>query len=299
MASSGESILYVKHEWVNTVDKVEKCVEELKYQKEIAVDCEGYDLCRNGTLDILNIGTANKKVFLFDITKMGVSAFDAGLRDLLESGSDVMTKLMYDCRNDSDALMHLYNVKLAGVLDLQLAESDSRRKNRKNYRYLKGMRKTMQIYAPDRESEMIKYSGGEKIRNAQKTGTPIWDKRPLASDLLDYCAVDTTKMFSLLEVFQKKMVRKEMLEASERYVDHFRSYEILPEPKFYRHGIIPDDIMVSYPRDPNMEYGLCHGCRKEFQKSWLDKVAVEKSKCLNHCGCCSFILTTPDHLGNC
>ena len=291
MASSSRSTLYEKLELVDTVAKVKTTVKKLKRHKEISVDCEGNELSREGTLDILIIGTMNKHVYLFDITKMGVSAFDAGLRDLLESRSEVMTKLMYDCRNDSDALMHLYNVKLAGVLDLQLIESDRRRKGKQNYWFLKGLKKSIEEYAHDEESETIKQKGTENIERAKVNRTTIWDKRPLSQDLKDYCAVDTVKLFSLLKVFRKKMVRKEMLKASERYADYFRSYETFPETKFYRHGFLPDDILKSFPRDPNVEYNDCQGCKKEFKRAWLDLVNTRENKRANFCGCCSRIIT--------
>ena len=136
-SGSSNSRYYQKLVWVDTVPQVKQAVKELKRQNEIALDCEGDNLSREGTLDILIIGTMNKKVFLFDITRLGHAAFRHGLRGFLESASK--TKLMYDCRGDSDALHHLYDVKLAGVLDLQLVEIDIRRKSKKNHRFLKSL----------------------------------------------------------------------------------------------------------------------------------------------------------------
>ncbi|XP_063687854.1 piRNA biogenesis protein EXD1-like [Bolinopsis microptera] len=291
MASSSRSTLYENLKLVDTVAKVKTTVKELRRQKEISVDCEGNNLSREGTLDILIIGTVNRKVFLFDITKMGVSAFDAGLRDLLESGCDVMAKLMYDCRNDSDALMHLYDVKLAGVLDLQLVEIDSRRKSKQNHWFLKGLKKSIEVYDHDEKSERTKKNGTEQIEDAKRNGTTIWDKRPLSPDLKDYCAVDTVKLFSLLKVFRKKMEREKMLEASERYVDYFRSYETFPETKFYRHGFLPDEILRSNPRDPKVQYNDCQGCKKKFKRARLDLVNAGEKKRANFCSCCSRIIT--------
>ena len=288
MAASSTSPLFQKLQWVDTIEQVRKNVKELKRQKMIAVDCEGNNLCREGTLDILIIGTVNGKVFLFDITRLGTDAFDAGLRNLLERESEVLTKLMYDCRNDSDALMHHYQVKLAGVLDLQLVEIDRRRKNKKNFKFLKGLKKSIAEYAPDEESERIKKDGVERIERAKENGMTIWDERPLCSELKDYCAVDTVKLFPLLKSLRKGMNKIEILEASKRYADYFRSYETLPESKFYRHGLLPDLFFVRNSSSRDVVYNQCSGCKKEFSNFYLKKVLERKRA--NFCAVCSHII---------
>jgi len=211
-----ESPFYLKLEWVDTVSKVVNAVKELRRQTEIAVDCKGNNLGRLGTLDILTIGTLNRKVFLFDIAKLGSEAFDFGLRELLESES--MAKLMYDCRNDSDVLSHLYKVKLAGVLDLQLVELDRRpkfkRRNGKKFPGLKSLKESLNEYTDDDKTGELKERVSEQIWNAQLSGATIWDKRPLDTEFEDYCAVDTVKMFTLQKVFKKKMDKNKMLEAT-------------------------------------------------------------------------------------
>merc|ERR1711879_955430 len=48
----------------------------------------------------------------------GRAAFTSGLKELMES--EAVTKLFFDCRGDCDALFHLYTVKPANVLDMQV-----------------------------------------------------------------------------------------------------------------------------------------------------------------------------------
>ena len=51
----------------------------------IALHCEGYNLGRNGTLDIITIATQDKTVYFIDITRMGRKAFQVqAFKDLLE-----------------------------------------------------------------------------------------------------------------------------------------------------------------------------------------------------------------------
>lgn len=67
-------------------------------------------------------------VRLFDVALLGRAVFDDGsepLRGLLEDPA--VTKLMFDCRRDSDALFHQFQVRLAGVLDVQLEHVAARR----------------------------------------------------------------------------------------------------------------------------------------------------------------------------
>ena len=81
----------------------------------IAVDCEGDSLSRKGRLTIITVAT-EEKVFIFDVLKLGQLVFSSGLGEILEDKS--REKLMFDCRQDSNALWHQFNIKLTGVLDL-------------------------------------------------------------------------------------------------------------------------------------------------------------------------------------
>ena len=88
----------------------------------LAVDCEGQTLSRRGKLSVVSVATESH-TYLFDIKTLGAKVFDRGLRELLEDTS--REKLMFDCRQDSDCLWHLFKVKLANVLDLQLLQVGS------------------------------------------------------------------------------------------------------------------------------------------------------------------------------
>ena len=59
--------------------------------------------------------------------KLGQVIFSSELGEILEDKS--RKKLMFDCRQDSDALWHQFEVKLSEVLDLQLLEVIFRREN--------------------------------------------------------------------------------------------------------------------------------------------------------------------------
>lgn len=96
-----------------------------------SIDLEGYHLSRQGTISLIQIFIPSINiVYLIHIATLGKEAFTtpastgsvdseaATLKAFLESTD--LTKLFWDCRSDSDALYHLYGVKLAGVIDVQL-----------------------------------------------------------------------------------------------------------------------------------------------------------------------------------
>jgi cold shock CspA family protein len=104
---------------VNTVAECKVQCERLCATGAVAVDFEGTNLCRDGELLLAQLASSDGAVVLVDIFAMGHSAFDAGgLRAMLES--DAVLKLVFDGRADSDALYHLFNVRLRNVFDCQV-----------------------------------------------------------------------------------------------------------------------------------------------------------------------------------
>ena len=115
----------------------------------LAVDCEGVAMSRVGPITLLQVA-AGRDVFLFDVQALGTEHLFGGvddaprtpLRDALENPH--ATKLMFDCRVDSDALYHQHGVKLAGVFDVQLADVAARRRRSLAVTFLAGMPKCAQ-----------------------------------------------------------------------------------------------------------------------------------------------------------
>lgn len=100
---------------------------------DISVDLEGYQLGKDGTISLAQIFVhATNVVYLVHVAVLGAAAFSTPvaavsgifkgvlltLKTVLESSA--VTKLFWDCGSDSQALYHLYGVKLAGVVDVQL-----------------------------------------------------------------------------------------------------------------------------------------------------------------------------------
>ena len=92
----------------------------------LIIDCEGKNIgASDGVLSLVCIGTANAEhIFVFDVLALRAPNALAQVLGLLADPS--VKKIMWDCRNDFLEIADTYGVLLQGVLDLQLAEIDSR-----------------------------------------------------------------------------------------------------------------------------------------------------------------------------
>ncbi|XP_063418042.1 piRNA biogenesis protein EXD1-like [Mytilus trossulus] len=102
------------------VTETERClhiVENLSKLDFIALDAEGINLGKDGPLTLLQIGTVDDKVYLFDI-ETNKDLFRKGkLEDILQS--DKLVKVIHACAGDSAALYHQFGIKLKNVFDTQ------------------------------------------------------------------------------------------------------------------------------------------------------------------------------------
>jgi hypothetical protein len=87
--------------------------------KVIGLACQGITIGRNGQLCFLQISTPCQQTYIYDILSLGCEAFDAGLRQILESPN--VQKVIFNCRCLSDMLYHQYDVILTNVFDCQVA----------------------------------------------------------------------------------------------------------------------------------------------------------------------------------
>ncbi|XP_078344466.1 uncharacterized protein LOC144630060 [Oculina patagonica] len=259
----------------------------------IAVDCEGDSLSRKGALTIVTVAT-EEQVHIFDVLNLGKLVFSSGLGEILQDKS--REKLMFDCRQDSDALWHQFNVKLTGVLDLQLLEVIYRRENapaktpefstrnpRQNRRSQRtdevesiyGFRRCIELYVQDEKLIKMKDKGSELLKKDKE----VWKKRPLTDELIQYCIVDTMGMFKLYnkmkDVNGGEQARLRV--ASEKYADLYRGKTTRSFDDYEKNACLPLDIIPDkgtlYFPPANTECTQCHRRfpREEFSATQLKK----------------------------
>ena len=64
--------------FVDSVVQCQRCVDQLSTHKELAMDVEGVDLCRNGAIALIQMCTFDGQIVIFDIAALGQDAFNLG-----------------------------------------------------------------------------------------------------------------------------------------------------------------------------------------------------------------------------
>ena len=267
--------------------RLEEAIFELREKMErnalLAVDCEGVSLTRKGELTVITVAS-EEKVYIFDVLKLGQTVFSSGLGEILQDKS--REKLMFDCREDSDALWHQFQVKLSGVLDLQLLEVMYRRENtatgssqlstkhkRRSQRTdevesIYGFRRCIELYVKDEAFMKMKDAGSRLLKRDKQ----VWKRRPLSDELIQYCIVDTMAMFNLYDKM-KDVNRGEQARlrvASERYVDMYRGRTTRSFDGYEMNALLPLHIIPEKGAlqfaPANTECTRCHRLfpREEF-----------------------------------
>ncbi|KAK0301567.1 hypothetical protein LTR82_018244, partial [Friedmanniomyces endolithicus] len=202
--------------FLDTTAKLEKFLSELGncdgQPPRLYVDLEGNNLSRNGTLSLVTILLEPEgDVYLIDVTTLGRGAFTTAgiggrtLQAVLES-KDII-KVFFDIRNDSDALFGLYEIRVAGIEDLQLMELASRNFSK---RLVNGLAKCIERdstipFVERRRWQLVK-DNGKHLFDPQRDGSyAVFDQRPLQKDIKEYCTQDVTFMPHLRDIYRRKL----------------------------------------------------------------------------------------------
>ncbi|KAI0113633.1 ribonuclease H-like domain-containing protein [Nemania sp. FL0031] len=208
------------------VDLIERQDLQLKdLQPPLYIDIEGKQLSRFGTISLLTVlvypGPGLEIPYIIDIHTLGRTAFSTignsgkSLKDVLESPR--ILKVFFDVRNDADALYAHYDVKLQGVLDVQLMESACRPTTARR-RYICGLSTCTEEILDGRERNQWKLDkeNGERLWNPQKGGSySVFDTRPLSHEIMSYCVGDVQYLPRLYRKWRLETVRWRDLVAQE------------------------------------------------------------------------------------
>lgn len=208
--------------FVDTIDKLQVLVASLSdlptTPPSLYVDLEGNNLCRHGTIAILQIFVPPPRnhTYLIDICKLQRDAFDwsvdqegTSLKSILESPD--IPKIFFDVRNDSDALYNLYGIRLAGVQDLQLMELITRTFNKA---YVNGLKKCIEKDANmsynEKQTWLTTKDKGTRLFDPAKGGNyAIFEQRPLPEVMQMYCIQDVVHMPAMYASYGNRMGREQ------------------------------------------------------------------------------------------
>jgi len=177
-------------------------------------DLEGISLGRRGTVSIMQVLLyPTNQIYLIDVHTLGTDAFNtpgtAGmtLKEILESES--IPKVFFDVRNDSDALFHHYEIKLAGIYDLQLMELATRRRQLPR-KHLFGLsscveRDALLTTADKGRWKDIKERGLNLFAPERGGSYEVFNRRPMSDAVMQYCIQDVKFMPKLWVRYNSQM----------------------------------------------------------------------------------------------
>ncbi|XP_064619850.1 uncharacterized protein LOC135483161 [Lineus longissimus] len=296
--------LEIPYQLIEKEEELDDVIAAIKKESLISMDCEGVKLSRNGSLTVLSIGTPSK-TYLFDVMKIGEAVFGKDLKEILVSTSIV--KLVFDCRRDADALWHLFKVKLANVMDIQLMQilyerthpdekSTSQKDMEAHHRAYKDkspMKRALfdwprirslvnciEWYLKDSSLLAVK-----KKVSLTTTGTDqeMWGKRPLTEDMQRYASLDVQCLFVLYEKLKAGLTSTEVATArkgSERYLVIFRDQEENVTNPYENYSLLPMYILTDPPTSSSQRQ--CPICKRhhlpfvEFQQGMCRLCQIKK-----------------------
>ncbi|KAK7321612.1 hypothetical protein VNO77_32423 [Canavalia gladiata] len=165
-------------------------------QLVVGFDCEGVDLCRSGSLCVMQLAFPDA-VYLVDAIEGGEKLIKA-CKPALES--NYITKVIHDCKRDSEALCFQYGIKLNNVVDTQIAyslieEQEGRKRLPDDYISFVGL-------LADPRYCGISYLEKEEVRLLLRQDPMFWTHRPL-SELMVRAAADDVRF--LLYIYHQMM----------------------------------------------------------------------------------------------
>ncbi|XP_052081834.1 uncharacterized protein LOC127719646 isoform X4 [Mytilus californianus] len=190
-----------KVEIITETDKCLPIVEHLAKCDFIALDAEGINLGKDGPLTLLQIGTMDDKVYLFDI-ETNTDLFRKGkLKDILQSDKPI--KVIHSCAGDSAALYHQFGIKLKNVFDTQIAHLViSENKGRKLPPSMK-LGDLCQMY--NENAQPLDQKDRVKVKWTKEDGE-LWARRPLTADMIEYASNDVTALIPEVYHNQKRIL---------------------------------------------------------------------------------------------
>ncbi|KAM7219406.1 hypothetical protein V8F06_005140 [Rhypophila decipiens] len=242
--------------------QLKACRHSTSEALKLYIDLEGQNLSREGTLSLMTVFVLPLKVtYLIDIYTLGSLAFTTPVaapadgdskvptaindkaidsNDGVESDASPLTlksiledptlpKYFWDVRNDADALWSHHQVRLAGVIDVQLFENASWRRDKT---YLKGLDKCidkdlnleptarqafavtkrevrdMMDAARPRETVILRLNAAltkSASSSTAQSSSDIFPRRPLDTKIIDYCVGDVVHLPALFDSYDKRI----------------------------------------------------------------------------------------------
>ncbi|XP_073134121.1 uncharacterized protein [Henckelia pumila] len=173
-------------------------------QLVIGFDCEGVDLCRHGTLCIMQLAFSDA-IYLVDAIEGGETLVNA-CKPALESS--YVTKVIHDCKRDSEALFFQFGIKLNNVVDTQIAyslikEQEEQKRVPDDYISFVGL-------LADPSYCGISYDEKEEVRVLLRQDPNFWTYRPLSEQMVRAAADDVRFLLLIYHKMLEKLNQRSL-----------------------------------------------------------------------------------------
>ncbi|KAL4311473.1 hypothetical protein GQ457_01G040440 [Hibiscus cannabinus] len=170
----------------------------------IGFDCEGVQLCQYGTLCIMQLALS-EAIYLVDAIQGGEELMQA-CKPALESS--FITKVIHDCKRDSEALYFQYGIRLHNVMDTQIAYSlieEQQGRRRSSDDPISFIR-----LLADPQYCGISYAEKNDVRALLKKDPKFWTYRPLSETMIQ-AAVDDVRFLPYIHHKMMEKLSEQML----------------------------------------------------------------------------------------
>jgi exonuclease 3'-5' domain-containing protein 1 len=154
--------------------------------KRVVFDCEGVDLSRIGSVELISICFLSKEIFLVDVGKKGGEPdreIVKAVKDLFEDPT--VTKIIHDCRMDSDTLFHHYCIDLQNVHDTSCFHhiiTDNENKSLNDVLAFNGIKPNI-----------------TRDKSIYRSQPRFWETRPLTNKMITWASSDVDRLFDVTE----------------------------------------------------------------------------------------------------
>uniref|UniRef100_A0A1D1YBY6 Exonuclease 3'-5' domain-containing protein 1 n=1 Tax=Anthurium amnicola TaxID=1678845 RepID=A0A1D1YBY6_9ARAE len=208
-------------------------------QLVIGFDCEGIDLCRSGALCIMQLAFPDA-VYLVDAIEGGGALIQA-CKPALESSH--VTKVIHDCKRDSEALYFQFGIKLQNVLDTQIAYSliEEQEGKDRSLDYIS----FVSLLADSRYCG-ISYDEKEEVRILLRKDPGFWAYRPMSELMVRTAADDVRFLLFIYNRMMKKLSKQSLWQLALRGSLYCRCFCISDNDSVDWPPVppIPDDLLT-------------------------------------------------------
>lgn len=237
-ANKARSSQSVQKEVHKLVESVEACAQHVTNMRDyvgqdtplvLTFGCEAAEPGKEGSLTLLQIGTMNGEVFIFDLlaTPKREDMFIAGrLKEILED-KDII-KVMFDCREPQAALFFQFGIVLRNVFDISGAYAtiwDQCNVMAGPYRPISfELLETFGLEAHHKTEEQREVFRKEMNENR------LFEKRPLTEEITEYIVHDANcwvpKVYESLNRLISPLWRPEFQQKVEMWLEESRSEDL-------------------------------------------------------------------------